>query len=41
MTFEFENLKASIRATSTDRKQGVVHQLFVDGKLIEEDVIYC
>ncbi|EFA06444.1 fas apoptotic inhibitory molecule 1 [Tribolium castaneum] len=38
MTFEFEDLKAAIRATSTDRKQGVIHQLYVNGKLIEEDI---
>ncbi|XP_044264741.1 fas apoptotic inhibitory molecule 1 [Tribolium madens] len=40
MTFEFEDLKGTIRATSTNRKQGVIHQLFVNGKLIEEDTIY-
>jgi hypothetical protein len=40
MSFEFENLKAAIKATSVDRKQGVIHQLFVDGQLIEENGVY-
>jgi hypothetical protein len=40
MSFDFENLKAAIKATSVDRKQGVIHQLFVDGQLIEENGVY-
>jgi hypothetical protein len=40
MSFEFENLKAAIKATSVDRKHGVIHQLFVDGQLIEENGVY-
>lgn len=27
-----------IKAVCADKKQGVVHQLFVNGKLVEEDV---
>ncbi|KAJ8963306.1 hypothetical protein NQ318_018775 [Aromia moschata] len=37
MRFELGSSKAVIRASSTDKKQGVIHELFVDEKLIEED----
>lgn len=40
MNFEFEGLKGSIVATSADRKQGVIHELFVDEKIIPEDQNY-
>lgn len=41
MRFEFEDFKGIIKASSADRRQGgVIHQLFVDGKLIEEDIVF-
>ncbi|KAG5891100.1 hypothetical protein JTB14_036991 [Gonioctena quinquepunctata] len=38
MTFDLGNSTAVIKAISTDKKEGVIHHLFVNEKLIEEDV---
>lgn len=40
MKFEMGNSSAIIRAEFALKKEGVIHQLFVDGKLIEEDIIF-
>ncbi|CAH1280726.1 unnamed protein product [Diabrotica balteata] len=40
MSFIMGNTSATIRAETTQKKEGVVHQLFVDGKCIEEDIIF-
>ncbi|XP_072389117.1 fas apoptotic inhibitory molecule 1 [Diabrotica undecimpunctata] len=40
MSFIMGNTPATIRAETTQKKEGVVHQLFVDGKCIEEDIIF-
>lgn len=37
MRFDLGSSKALIKATCCDKKQGVMHQLFIDGTLIEED----
>lgn len=36
MRFDLGSSKAVIKAASTDKKQGVVHKLFVDGNIVEE-----
>nr|XP_023024592.1 fas apoptotic inhibitory molecule 1 [Leptinotarsa decemlineata] len=38
MNFDLGTSKATIKAVSTDKKEGVIHQLYLDGKLIEEDI---
>ncbi|CAH1163812.1 unnamed protein product [Phaedon cochleariae] len=38
MRFTLGTSSAMIKATSTDKKEGVVHQLFVGGSLVEEDL---
>ncbi|XP_057667420.1 fas apoptotic inhibitory molecule 1 [Diorhabda carinulata] len=40
MSFLMGTTLAVIRAETTQKKQGVVHQLFVDGKCVEEDIIF-
>nr|CAI5852782.1 unnamed protein product [Callosobruchus analis] len=37
--FPLEEAYAVIKASSTDENQGVIQQLYLDGKLVEEDVI--
>lgn len=37
MGFELGTQNAVIKATSTDKKQGVIHELFVGEKQIEAD----
>lgn len=38
MCFNLNDNEAVIRAVSSDPKQGVLHQLYVAGQLVEEDV---
>ncbi|CAH1979639.1 unnamed protein product [Acanthoscelides obtectus] len=38
ITFPLEETYATIKATSADENQGVIHQLYLDGKLVEEDI---
>ncbi|CAG9863313.1 unnamed protein product [Phyllotreta striolata] len=40
MKFEMGSSTAVIRAETAMKKEGVIHQLFVDDKLIEEDIIF-
>lgn len=39
MRFDLDHSQAVIKASSADKKQGVIHQLYVNGKLIEEDTL--
>lgn len=32
-----ENIDALIKASSSDKKLGVIHELYVNGRLVEED----
>lgn len=38
MRFSLAGEEAVIRAVSSDPKQGVLHQLYVAGRLVEEDI---
>lgn len=37
MRFTLDDVDALIKATSGDKKRGIVQELFIQGKLIEED----
>lgn len=37
MEFELGTQQAVIKATTANKKQGVVHDLFIDGRMIEVD----
>lgn len=34
-----DNTGATLKANAADKKKGVIHHLYVDGKLFEEDII--
>lgn len=40
ITFPVDNVIGTLKAQVADKKKGVLHQLYLEGKLVEEEIIF-